>query len=108
MSGRILRSIHPYSLGVRASSRRLHPARQNFFKIAASSQMTNSFATQVQLSKGQDETKVTKEVQNLIENGWSLDGEQMGIRKTYYFKTYTKVLVSNPSRESPSCNCQYD
>ena len=49
---------------------------------------------QLKLSEGQDESKVTAEVTALVESGWNLDEEQIGVRKTYHFKTYTKVMVS--------------
>lgn len=31
----------------------------------------------------------------LLEKGWSLNKEQSQLEKTYHFKTYTKVNVSN-------------
>ncbi|PGH17295.1 hypothetical protein AJ79_01178 [Helicocarpus griseus UAMH5409] len=38
-----------------------------------------------------DETKqLAAETKTLLDNSWSLDGEQMGFTKTFYFKTYTK------------------
>jgi hypothetical protein len=44
-------------------------------------------------SAGEDEAKMKEELQSLQETGWILDEDYMGIKKTYYFKTYTKVLV---------------
>ena len=49
------------------------------------------------LSKGQDESKVIAEAKTLFESGWNLDEEEMGVKKTYYFKTYTKALVGGLS-----------
>ncbi|KAN0078984.1 Transcriptional coactivator/pterin dehydratase [Elaphomyces granulatus] len=43
-------------------------------------------------SAGEDEAKMKEELQSLQETGWILDEDYMGIKKTYYFKTYTKVL----------------
>ncbi|OAX79573.1 hypothetical protein ACJ72_06105 [Emergomyces africanus] len=38
-----------------------------------------------------DETKqLVTETNSLLDNNWSLDEEQAGVKKTYYFKTYTK------------------
>lgn len=36
--------------------------------------------------------------------GWTLDGAQVGIRKTYAFGTYTKVLVSLDQLSSAHCH----
>jgi pterin-4a-carbinolamine dehydratase len=47
-------------------------------------------------SAGEDEAKMKEELQSLQETGWILDEDCMGIKKTYYFKTYTKVLVRTP------------
>ena len=48
---------------------------------------------QIKVSEGQDGAKMEAELKMLTETGWKLDEEQIGVRKTYYFKTYTKVLV---------------
>ncbi|KAL2370716.1 hypothetical protein BDBG_04950 [Blastomyces gilchristii SLH14081] len=38
-----------------------------------------------------DETKqLATETNSLLNSNWSLDEEQMGLKKTFYFKTYTK------------------
>ncbi|KKZ58441.1 hypothetical protein EMCG_00931 [[Emmonsia] crescens] len=38
-----------------------------------------------------DETKqLVTETNSLLNSNWSLDEEQMGVKKTFYFKTYTK------------------
>merc|ERR1712036_70858 len=47
---------------------------------------------QATISKGEDETKVKGEIKALLENGWTLDEENIKISKTYHLKTYTKVL----------------
>lgn len=47
-------------------------------------------------SAGKDEAKMKEELQSLEETGWILDEDRMGIKKTYYFKPYTKVLVRLP------------
>ena len=48
---------------------------------------------QPKISEGQDESRVIAEAKALHENGWRLDDEEMGVKKTYHFKTYTKALV---------------
>ena len=53
---------------------------------------------QPKFSEGQDESKMMAELMALVENGWKLDAEQIGVQKTYQFKAYTKVLVG----DSPS------
>lgn len=45
------------------------------------------------ISAGQDEGKVTADAETLLGKGWKPDEEEMGLQKTYYFKTYTKALV---------------
>jgi pterin-4a-carbinolamine dehydratase len=49
-------------------------------------------------SKGEDEETLRAEVGALQENGWTLNQEQAQLEKTYYFKTYTKVLVRRTQR----------
>lgn len=56
---------------------------------------------QPKFSEGQEESKMMAELMALVENGWTLDAEQIGVRKTYHFKLYTKVLVG----DSPRCHC---
>ena len=48
---------------------------------------------QPKFSQGEDENKVGAELKALLGNGWALDADQIQLEKTYYFKTYTKVLV---------------
>ena len=61
----------------------------------------------LKLSEGQEESKVTAEVTALVESGWGLDEEQLGVRKTYHFKTYTKIMVSgSTSHYSQSETCR--
>ncbi len=48
---------------------------------------------QPKFSEGQDKSEITVALNTLIESGWNLDDEQSGVRKTYYLKTYTKVMV---------------
>ncbi len=50
------------------------------------------------ISDGQDEGKVMAEEKALLDNGWKLDDEQMGVKKTYFFRNYTKPAVGDPSR----------
>lgn len=45
-------------------------------------------------SSGADVEQLTEELNGLLEKKWVLDEEQMGIKKTFYFRTYTKCLVS--------------
>lgn len=49
-----------------------------------------------------DKEQLTGELNALLEKKWVLDEERMGIKKTFYFKTYTKCLVSAfPNHEPP-------
>jgi 4a-hydroxytetrahydrobiopterin dehydratase len=49
-------------------------------------------------SEGEDVEKLESELKALLGNGWELDAEQIQLQKTYYFKTYTNVLVRDTIR----------
>jgi 4a-hydroxytetrahydrobiopterin dehydratase len=63
---------------------------------------------QLKFSKGQDESKVTADVNALVESGWELDEEQIGVQKTYHFKTYTKVMVGDSTNYHGLSNLSKD
>jgi 4a-hydroxytetrahydrobiopterin dehydratase len=48
---------------------------------------------QVRISPGEDAEQVQQGLKALLEKGWVLDGEGMGIQKTFYFRTYFKSVV---------------
>ena len=54
----------------------------------------------VQFSSEADREGVEAGLKALTENAWELDNEKIGIRKTYYFKTYTKCLVGTHADNS--------
>lgn len=56
-------------------------------RISSSSTMTTKF------SMGEDEGKLKAETRTLLDNGWLMDKDEMGVEKTYHFKTYTKCQV---------------
>jgi hypothetical protein len=66
-------------------------------RIATNTSVTMSMSSQSQsqlkFSEGSDGSKFLEETNTLLETGWRLDEDQMGVQKTYYFKTYTKALV---------------
>jgi hypothetical protein len=49
---------------------------------------------QVQISPGENAEEVRGGLEALRKQGWVLDGEGMGIQKTFYFRTYFKAVVS--------------
>jgi hypothetical protein len=61
---------------------------------AANMQTTKNISLQPRISEGEDEFQVKKDLEALVENGWELNEEQIQLERTYYFKTYTKVMVS--------------
>ena len=63
---------------------------QNFIVLK---HLSTTSIMQPKISEGQDENKLIAEAKALVENGWTLDDEEMGVKKTYHFKTYTKALV---------------
>lgn len=52
---------------------------------------------QPKFSAGADESQLIAETNSLLERDWTLDEKQTGIRKAYYFKTYTKCQVGDVS-----------
>lgn len=62
--------------------------------IRMSSSSASSASTSTFISAGEDVPTVQRAVESLIANGWGLDDEKMGIKKTYYFKGYFKAVVS--------------
>ena len=67
--------------------------RQSLTNFTTSKQQSIVSSMQPKLSEGQDESRVMAEAKALLENGWMLDEEEVGVKKTYHFKTYTKALV---------------
>ena len=70
---------------------------RNLTTLTSNQTLNSSNSIQPKFSDGQDENAVMAELNALVENGWKLDDEQKGVRKTYYLKTYTKVLVIEDS-----------
>ena len=66
---------------------------QNLTDFIALNHLSTTSIMQPKISEGQDENKIITEAKALVENGWALDDEEMGVKKTYHFKTYTKALV---------------
>lgn len=83
-----------YDIMTARATRSLRTFDRNF--AIFSKQTLHNSIMQPKLSK-QDESEVTPELNSLIESGWKLDEEQIGVQKTYHFKTYTKVLVGVPT-----------
>ena len=50
------------------------------------------------ICEGQDAHKVMTEAEALLERGWKIDDDEMGVEKRYYFKTYSKALVRGSIR----------
>lgn len=65
----------------------------NLANFTTSKQALVNSIMQPKFSENQDGGKVMAELDVLVENGWKLDEEQIGVQKTYHFKNYTKVLV---------------
>lgn len=45
------------------------------------------------IAEGEDRDMLTTSLSALLESGWQLDENNVGVRKTYHLKTYTKVMV---------------
>lgn len=59
----------------------------------ASQRSFKNLAMQPIIADGEDRDKLTTSLSALLESGWQLDEANVGVRKTYHLKTYTKVLV---------------
>lgn len=54
----------------------------------------SAIAMAPKFAPGSDESSMTQKTDALVQqHGWELDAEEMGLRKTFHFKTYTKALV---------------
>ncbi|RJE17864.1 hypothetical protein PHISCL_09798 [Aspergillus sclerotialis] len=61
----------------------------------ASTSTPNSTSTiEPRFSAGEDVSTVQRALESLITKGWGLDEEKMGVKKTFYFKSYFKTVVS--------------
>ncbi|KAM5451889.1 putative 4a-hydroxytetrahydrobiopterin dehydratase [Microsporum canis] len=69
---------------------RLYPARALFARPTRISSCLFSTATTPVVSQGVSESRLTDELNQLLQAGWTLDETRCGIEKVYYFKTYTK------------------
>ncbi|KAM5462269.1 putative 4a-hydroxytetrahydrobiopterin dehydratase [Microsporum ferrugineum] len=69
---------------------RLYPARALFARPTRMSSCLFSNATTPVVSQGVSESRLTDELNQLLQAGWTLDETRCGIEKVYYFKTYTK------------------
>ena len=67
--------------------------RQVLTNFPTSKQISIISSMQPKLSEGQDDSRVMAEAKALLDDGWILDNEEEGVKKTYHFKTYTKALV---------------
>jgi len=45
------------------------------------------------VTEGEDKYTVEASLEHLQKNGWHVTEDRLGIRKRYYFKTFTKVVV---------------
>lgn len=48
----------------------------------------------IRFSSSAENPQLTQEVETLLKNEWELNEEHTGLRREFYFKTYTKCLVS--------------
>lgn len=49
-------------------------------------------------SSGADEGKVRLETQRLLDSGWNIDAESVGLEKSFQFPSFARALVSSPRR----------
>ena len=57
------------------------------------SHSSTTMAAVPKFARGIDGSKLQPELDSLLEQGWALDQDGMGVKKTYYFKTYFKAVV---------------
>jgi 4a-hydroxytetrahydrobiopterin dehydratase len=51
-------------------------------------------ASTLRFAEGEDTQQLKRDAEALLQQGWALDGEGMGITKTFHFKSYFKAVVS--------------
>ncbi|KAE8393605.1 transcriptional coactivator/pterin dehydratase [Aspergillus alliaceus] len=56
------------------------------------SHSSTAMAATPQFAKGMDASQLQPELDKLLEQEWVLDEDGMGVKKTYYFKTYFKAV----------------
>lgn len=90
MTARALLSLH-----LRRSTVSLcaSPKHHRLFSFALSEHTSSNSIMQPKFTEGSDERQLMAETKNLLENEWTIDNEQVGFKKTYYFKNYTKAVV---------------
>lgn len=89
-------SHHAERMIVSTSYRTLLPARRAACRALCRVQImqqSTGASTTLKICDGEDADRMTKDVESLVNRGWALDDQQIELRKTYHFKTYTKVLV---------------
>ena len=96
MAGLVLRPLRGSHITPPFSSTLCNHHKSTVF--IASKQLSSASTMAPKISEGQDKSKLITEAKALTENGWALDDREMGVRKTYHFKTYTKALVGSLSR----------
>ncbi|KAB8069835.1 transcriptional coactivator/pterin dehydratase [Aspergillus leporis] len=58
----------------------------------AFSHSSSKMAAEPQFAEGVDGSQLQTELNTLLEQGWALDEDGMGVKKTFYFKTYFKAV----------------
>ncbi|KAE8328166.1 transcriptional coactivator/pterin dehydratase [Aspergillus sergii] len=56
------------------------------------SHSSTTMAAAPKFARGMDKDQLQPELNSLLEQGWALDEDGMGVKKTYYFKTYFKAV----------------
>ncbi|KNG88442.1 pterin-4-alpha-carbinolamine dehydratase [Aspergillus nomiae NRRL 13137] len=56
------------------------------------SHSATAMAAAPKFARGVDGTQLQPELDSLLGQGWTLDEDGMGVKKTYYFKTYFKAV----------------
>lgn len=57
------------------------------------SHSSTTMAAAPKFARGMNKGQLQPELNSLLEQGWALDEDGMGVKKTYYFKTYFKAVV---------------
>jgi hypothetical protein len=63
--------------------------------LTSSKQISSNSVMGPKFSEGADKSQLMRESNALLEGGWTLDEEQIGVKKTYFFETYSKCLVGH-------------
>ncbi len=87
--GRLLLARAPRLPYIRCRITPLAESRTNYLwstNLTPYKRISSYSTMDAKFSVGEDESKLMAETKTLLDNGWLMDKDQMGVEKTYYFR----------------------